>query len=1235
MRLIKLFSVVIAFVMLCPTVLNFNVKAATENQYPICYGKFITRENEMMYLPVIVRKNTVYVNVWDFSSMLNYSVDSYQDYLDEFNSSLLKKLKSEKITSSFYARAATSIADEASANVDSVKDEWSIFSDIVGFIDKSVDNMIDNAISEANDTYYLERSDTQSYGGITWYIDVGSKKVSARSENKTIVTYTLDAEILSTPPEKANNNDMDDIWIPFDALCQMFGCSWYISDEAICLGTVMPYVEEFIFNDYSDFACNPDDLVSGYSSMSGMSNLLDTISDGLDAISGFNFKAIDKLCEGVTADEYDYLANAILYLDPQETKELRSLSETMVYEQLPVLNSLIGDEHVQNLFSQTSKVDYDELKVSLKVSDETLNAVKTNSELLSIATQSSRLLLDCMLTYDHMAHLNEDGLDSLNDYFSIYQREYCDACEYCSQIIIVAPSDIPQHKLEQLENQFNKREIWFFNKKKNEYYPEINCKNGCGNIPCNFMRNMQEMTALYDDVDWKEDYIEYVTTSLANETVSFTLSNILDVLAPVKYFSVLNTGWQCMTELVNGGTGVMDYYEAVGYIGPAYMLESDSLYFLKKYSSNYKVGGNLDKLKSLTYINLKSYYIANSELDAILSNSLNSKVRTYDFAKIRAQSLSSILAKLMLADYMPVEYEKPSRMIIESDAFYQKVTGAVLTENNNGNSEPVKRANVVFTKEEKEYVFTTDSNGKMIDKANNEKVYLPKGSYAMTITANGYENYEDDVIIVLTETCDLEEIFLEMGERMPMIANFHIGSNFSNIFNGGFITESSKYVYYCPSSGCYTYRYEKSNSNVMRLSKHGGNCLNISSDEYLYVVERDNEIWEINGITGETRLVLRAADWGEKYLYGCRIQEIQSMLLIDDDLYVLFTGYRRDNTSEETAVLVALNRDSAKIKSTIQWWSGGRDYGDHMHLKFSFVAAEGDLVYYTWQQDDGQLKLYNCNVTDYCINDKFMYSEKGGELNASRDYNVTGFGNGYTYDVGQYDVEFWDAVSEGALYSFNRTWYYGKYTVYDFFTDCYYEPEDPYEAINGGNRDSIWAHKTVFINGSLYILTSDNDIYRISEDLSEGEAFYSMKNEVDVYDDKIGFTDWEYGVADNAIWLLYSGNTLRLSLEGKHSYMDTENAKQVENPYDTNIYGNVASCLMGKTGLYATPDVGANLRIMSVNSGTRCVLLSKVVSDGGETEYYKVRLEDGTEGYMLKSSIYVSEESDAVLEVED
>lgn len=1221
MRLTKLLSVVIAFVMLCPTILIFNAKAANENKYVICYGKFITGENSPEYLPVIVHKNTVYVNIWDFSHLLSYHADSYQNYLDKFNDSLLKQLKNKEITSSFYSRAVTSIADEAIDNIDSVDDEWNVFSDVFDFFNKNTEKIIDNAISEANDTYFLERHDSQSFGGLSWYIDVGSKKISAKAGNKKIVTYSLKSEILSTPPAKENNNDMDNIWIPFDVLCQMFGCSWYISDEALCLGTAMPYAEEFIFNDYSNLACNPDDFISGYNLMSGMSNLLDSIGDGLDGISSFNFKALDKLCEGVTADEYDYLANAILYLDPQETQQLRSLSEIMVYEQLPVLNSLIGDENVQNLLSKTSKVDLDELKVSLKVSDETLTAVKNSSELLSVATQSSRLFLDCMMTYDHMTHLNEEGFNSLNDYFSIYKKEYCDDCKYCSQIKIVSSSDIPQHNLEKLE-EFGKREFWFYNKKNNEYLTSINCKKECGNVPCDFMRSMQGTTALYDEVDWKEDYIDYVSKSFVNETVSFSLSNILDVLPPVKFFSVLNVGWQCMTEFVNSGTGVMDYYEAVGYIGPAYMLESDSLDLLKKYRSNYKRDNDLDVLKSLTYINLKSYYIANSELAAILSNSASSKIRSYDFAKIRSQSLSSILAKFTLADYMPTKYEKQSQKIIDSDALYQKVIGTVLGEDADDNSKPVGRANIIFSEDEKEYIFTTDSDGRIIDKKNLKDAYLPDGKYEMTIVSNGYEEYKDDIKVNLKKECNLKDITLKMGERMPMKANFYLGSDFSNIFNGGFITESSEYVYYCPSSGSYTYRYEKSSGTVMKLSNHGGNNLNVSSDEYLYVVDGEDEIWEINGLTGETRLVLDVKEWGDIYLSNLGIKEVASMILIEDVMYIYFTGYTVNGI--ESSVLAAVNKDNAQLVTVLHSWSA-----DELYLKFAFVGAENDTLYYSWRQGEEPLYLYGCDVTSYESFEITMCSENGIELNEARSYNATAFGNGYSYDVPCYDVEFWDAVSENVLYSFNCTFNYGKYTVYDFFTDCYYEPEDALKAING-----VSAYKSVFINGSLYILSYDNIVYRISEDLSEGEEFYSMVKEIDGDNNGIKFNEWEYGVADNAIWLLYPGCTLRLSLEGEHTYIDTENAETVKNPYDTNIYGKVASNSIGASGLYETPDVGSHLRIMSVNSGVKVILLAKVNGAGNGT-YYRIRLEDGTEGYMLKSAINVSEESDALLEVED
>lgn len=1207
--------------LLNPALLHFTAKAANENKYPVCYGKFTTSNDVTEYQPVIIHKKTVYVNMWEFSSLLSYRADSYQNYLDKINDNLLKQLKNKEITSSFYSRTITSIADEAEENINSVDDELNFFSDVFGFLNKSAEKIIDNAISEANDTYMLNRQDSESYGGISWYIDIGSKKISAKAGNKNIVTYSLKSEILSSPPTKENNNDMDDVWIPFDALCQMFGCSWYINDSAIHLGSSMPYAEEFIFNDYSSFACNPSDFINGYASMSGMSNLLDSIDDGLDAISSFNFKALAKLCEGVTADEYDYLANAILYLDPQETKLLRSLSEDIVYEQLPVLNSLIGDEHVQNLFSQTSEVDLDDLKVSLKVSDETLKAVKTSSELLSVATQSSRLLLDCMLTYDHMTHLNEDGLESLNDYYNIYKKEYCTDCKYCSQIMVVSLDDIPNHKLEELEEKFGECEVWFYNKKNQEYLPEINCKKDCGNVPCDFMRSMQATTALYDDVDWKEDYIDYVATSFVNETVSFSLSNILEALPAVKFFSILNVGWQCMTEFVDGGTGVMDYYEAVGYIGPAYMLESDSLYFLKKYRSNYKTGDKLDNLKSLTYINLKSYYIANSELVTILSNSLNSKMRTSDLAKNRAQTLSNILAKFTLSDFMPSEYKKQSKKIIDSDALYQKVTGIVLGEDTDGNNEPVGRANVIFSTDGKEYNFITDSKGNIIDKKNSEDAYLPEEKYEMTIIANGYEKYQDKVKVKLKKECDLKKVILEMGERMPMIANFYVGSNFSNILNGGLITESSEYVYYCPSRWGYTFRYTKSDGTVMKLSEHGGNNLNVSSDEYLYVVDGEDEIWEINGLTGETRLVLKVKEWGENNFNGLGIKEIITMLLINDELYILFTGYTMNGI--ESTVLAVVNRESAQLVKVLQKWTA-----DDLYLDFAFVGAENDIIYYSWKNAE-QLYLYGCDVTNYEQFERSMCSENGSELNDARSYNATEFNNGYSYNALYYDVEFWDAVSENVLYSFNRTFNYGKYTVYDFFTDCYYEPEEPLKAINGVSN-----YKSVFIDGSLYILTYDNIIYRISEDLSDGEEFYSLKGEVDNDDNKIKFDDWEYGIADDAVWVIYPGCTLRLPLEGKISYIDVSNADKVENPYDNNIYGKVASNLIGVSGLYETPDVGSNLRIMNINNGTKVILLAKVKGAGNIT-YYRIRLEDETEGYMLASAIDVSDEYDAAFKVEE
>lgn len=481
--------------------------------------------------------------------------------------------------------------------------------------------------------------------------------------------------------------------------------------------------------------------------------------------------------------------------------------------------------------------------------------------------------------------------------------------------------------------------------------------------------------------------------------------------------------------------------------------------------------------------------------------------------------------------------------------------------------------------------------------------------------------------VSVDESSSESEELLETS--IPLEANFYVGADFNNLLNGGYITEDADYVYFCGGTNysMTVYRYEKESGIVMNLSEHGEKYLNVSEDGFLFAVERTrngtDQIWKINTETGADELfcnppVLLNQQFGFTLSESSDI-EVKSMVIADKKLVMIM-----ECDTIDQAFVFAIDTQTSEVQY-IERYQGDEEYGSDLYLDIAFMAADKDELYFASQKGEDKLYLKAYNVFTGELRIEQMMLESGKELNDARSYSSTGFGNGYTYDIPSYDVEFFEAVSNNALYSFTRTWMYHKYSVYDMATGVLYEPEDPLGAVREQYGD--WSiYDTAFHEDRFYFLTTNHEVVYLLEDFSEGGVFYSLDGLLNSDGEQLDCYNCQFGFANDALWLLDSVNARMITLDGNCSTMDVSDAEEVVDPFDTNIYGTVNS----ETHLYETPSAAANRTICSITSGTEVIVLAKVI-DYVDCVYYKVQLEDGTVGYIWGKRLNVSEDPDTVL----
>ncbi len=1179
-----LMAVVLTF---CSVAEGFTVQAEKQVEYPMCYGKFKFNNAEEHTLPIIIHKKTVYVNLNDFETSMNFTVSNYQSQIESLYEKAIKKAE-EKL---FSKSQNESILKLLLFNVNNVSEEFnsgiSVVTDLKNIFISNIEKKLENQLEEVSDAYVLKRFDS-NIDDVSWYIDVDSKKIVVQSKMKTLLTYTMEAPVIETKENPENG-----IWIPFDALGQILGFNWVINEDVIEIGELRPYTEEYIYSDFDKYFCDTSKVLTKNDLLNdateSMAELLDNIGDGLQAASSLNIKEIYRINNRKTStDEFEYLINAICFTDELELQNYVQYCQEITQECIPVINTSFGEEPFKGKSIEfMDSIEYHGKSLKLGT------AISEMSDVIDITANATDFIIDAALTYKHVKQANKFPVEALTAYYDAYKKHYCKSCCGKDCIICIA-----------CENEIDI------------------LKNHCGSVSCSCMKIFSEKAKLYDNDDWQKDYLKYVTQNFSNTMMQTAGSAYFSGTPILSNVAILNAGWIAVTDLVNSGTNMMDYYEAIGYLGPAGLLEIDSKEIFEEYREKYKVENDPEQLKKLAYMNLKSYYIAHSEAKAVYQSSsiwadYSSKIENEN---IILSDLASILPGMMLSEQMPNNYEEYSEEIIASKVLCQKVTGEVISESDEGKYRNVTNAVICFKNKDKEYVFKTNQNGNIISQLG-DVAYLPKDKYTLVITSAGNEEYTSEVEVTLEEECALGEIILKQSERMPMIANFYVGADFNNLMCDGAVTESSKYVYYNTSEYGSIYRYDKSDGTTFKLSNDGGKYLNVSEDEYLYFVDSDEEIYKINGITGEKTLFLETSDWRSKNNLDGYFSEITNMILINDELYVLFTG-------QHHAMLIAIDSNTAEMKCNLDSWS---DSDDKLYLEFAFVAAEEDTLYYSWRKADGTLRLYGCNINDYTIAERLMYSENGEEINQARYYTAYGYDSDYSYDYSYdipcYDLRFWDAVSYNGLYSFTYTFNYNNYTVYDFFTDSYYEPNEQINSIKE-NTDDWVINRILYHEGMFYVMTDSNIMYAFSEELTSIEEFYNADNIFDEYGENISWNDWEYGVADDAIWLINDYCTRRISIDGTESTIDNYNVELIENP--NTIFGTAVTNDVVK--VYAEPCWWEADILYELNNGEIIAVIKGIRTQTNMIGlkdfdyYYQVELSDGTTGYVKREDVNLSAE---------